>query len=71
MNIKTRKILGYLGLIPFFSFSFLPLAIPFPEGYIFNLLLSFYGGIILSLLREQAKTIKSEVEQRSSKLIFE
>ena len=50
MNIKTRKILGYLGLIPFFSFSFLPLAIPFPEGYIFNLLLSFYGGIILSFL---------------------
>jgi len=50
MNIKTRKILGYLGLIPFFAFSFLPLVIPFPEGYIFNLLLSFYGGIILSFL---------------------
>ena len=50
MNIKTRKILGYLGLIPFFAFSFLPLFIPFPEGYIFNLLLSFYGGVILSFL---------------------
>ena len=50
MNLKIRRILGYLGLIPFVSFSFIPLLVPFPEGYVFNLLLSFYGGIILSFL---------------------
>ncbi len=50
MNLKIRRILGYLGLIPFVSFLFIPLLVPFPEGYVFNLLLSFYGGIILSFL---------------------
>ncbi|MDC0590738.1 DUF3429 domain-containing protein [Gammaproteobacteria bacterium] len=50
MNLNTRRILGYLGLIPFITFSFVPLFIPFPEGYIFNLLLSFYGAVILSFL---------------------
>ena len=50
MNIKTRQILGYLGLVPFILFSLLPLLLSFPEGYIFKLLLSFYGGIIISFL---------------------
>ena len=50
MNLKTKKILGYLGLIPFMAFSFLPLLSPFPEGYVFTLLLSFYGAVILSFL---------------------
>ena len=50
MNIKTRQILGYLGLLPFILFSLLPLLLSFPEGYIFKLLLSFYGGIIISFL---------------------
>ena len=50
MNLKTKKILGYLGLIPFMAFSFLPLLSPFPEGQVFTLLLSFYGAVILSFL---------------------
>ena len=50
MNIKTRQILGYLGVIPFIFLSFYPLFLDFPEGYVFNLLLSFYGGVILSFL---------------------
>ena len=50
MNLRTKKILGYLGLIPFMAFSFLPLLSPFPEGYVFTLLLSFYGAVILSFL---------------------
>ena len=50
MNIKTRQILGYLGLVPFILFSLLPFLLSFPEGYIFKLLLSFYGGIIISFL---------------------
>ena len=50
MNLKTKKILGYLGVIPFFVFSFLPLLSTFPEGYVFTLLLSFYGAVVLSFL---------------------
>ncbi len=50
MNIRIRQILGYLGLIPFIFLSFYPLFLDFPEGYVFTLLLSFYGGIILSFL---------------------
>ena len=50
MNIRTRQILGYLGVIPFIFLSFYPLFLDFPEGYVFNLLLSFYGGVILSFL---------------------
>ena len=51
MNIRTRQVLGYLGVIPFIFLSFYPLFfLDFPEGYVFNLLLSFYGGVILSFL---------------------
>ena len=50
MEIGLRRILGYLGLLPFIAFSVIPLLVAFPEGYVFNLLLSFYGGVILSFL---------------------
>ena len=50
INIRTRQILGYLGVIPFIFLSFYPIFLDFPEGYVFNLLLSFYGGVILSFL---------------------
>ena len=48
MNLKTKKILGYLGVIPFFVFSFLPLLSTFPEGYVFkrtkkNIFMNFPG----------------------------
>ena len=50
MNMSLRNLLGYAGLIPFLFLSISPLLISFPEGYVFNLLLSFYGGVILSFL---------------------
>ena len=50
MSMSLRNFLGYAGLIPFLFFSVSPLLISFPEGYVFNLLLSFYGGVILSFL---------------------
>ena len=50
MNMSLRDLLGYAGLIPFLFLSISPLLISFPEGYVFNLLLSFYGGVILSFL---------------------
>jgi len=50
MNMNLRNLLGYAGLIPFLFLSISPLLISFPEGYVFNLLLSFYGGVILSFL---------------------
>ena len=50
MNIRLRQLLGYLGATPFIFLSFYPLFLDFPEGYVFNLLLSFYGGVILSFL---------------------
>ena len=50
MNMTTRNLLGYAGLLPFLFFSTAPLLFSFPEGYVFNLLLSFYGGVILSFL---------------------
>ena len=50
MNMTTRNLLGYAGLLPFLFFSIAPLLFSFPEGYVFNLLLSFYGGVILSFL---------------------
>ena len=50
MHIKLRKTLGYLGAIPFLVLSVIPIFSLFPESYIFRLLMSFYGGIILSFL---------------------
>ena len=50
MHIKLRKTLGYLGAIPFLALSVIPIFSLFPESYIFRLLMSFYGGIILSFL---------------------
>jgi hypothetical protein len=50
MNIKLRKTLGYLGAIPFVALSIIPIFSLFPESYVFRLLMSFYGGIILSFL---------------------
>ena len=50
MNMSLRKLLCYAGLIPFLFLYISPLLISFPEGYVFNLLLSFYGGVILSFL---------------------
>ncbi len=50
MSIKIRKLLGYLGALPFIALSIIPIFLLFPEAYIFNLLMSFYGGIILSFL---------------------
>ena len=50
MSMRLRNVLGYAGLLPFLFFSVSPLLVSFPEGYVFNLLLSFYGGVILSFL---------------------
>ena len=50
MNIRLRKILGYLGALPFIFLSLMPIFSFFPEDYIFYLLLSIYGGVILSFL---------------------
>tara|TARA_B100001173_G_scaffold297703_1_gene294538 strand:- start:217 stop:645 length:429 start_codon:yes stop_codon:yes gene_type:complete len=50
MSIKIRKLIGYLGALPFIALSIIPIFSLFPEAYIFNLLMSFYGGIILSFL---------------------
>ena len=69
MNLKTKKILGYLGLIPFMAFSFLPLLSPFPEGYVFTLLLSFYGAVILSFLGGMTWGWEGEADNNLSLII--
>ena len=70
MNIRTRQILGYLGVIPFIFLSFYPLFLDFPEGYVFNLLLSFYGGVILSFLGGMTWGWEGEDENNLSLIVY-
>ena len=69
LNIKTRQILGYFGALPFLFLSIFPLFLEFPEGYIFNLLLAFYGGVILSFLGGMTWGWEGEADNNTS-LIF-
>ena len=69
MNIRARQILGYLGVIPFIFLSFYPLFLDFPEGYVFNLLLSFYGGVILSFLGGMTWGWEGEAENNFSLIV--
>ncbi len=69
LNIKTRQILGYFGALPFLFLSIFPLFLGFPEGYIFNLLLAFYGGVILSFLGGMTWGWEGEADNNTS-LIF-
>ena len=69
MNIRTRQVLGYLGVIPFIFLSFYPLILDFPEGYVFNLLLSFYGGVILSFLGGMTWGWEGEADNKLSLIV--
>ena len=69
LNIKTRQILGYFGELPFLFLSIFHLFLEFPEGYIFNLLLAFYGGVILSFLGGMTWGWEGEADNNTS-LIF-
>ena len=69
MTIRTRQVLGYLGVIPFIFLSFYPLFLDFPEGYVFNLLLSFYGGVILSFLGGMTWGWEGEAENNLSLIV--
>ena len=69
MNIRTRQVLGYLGVIPFIFLYFYPLILDFPEGYVFNLLLSFYGGVILSFLGGMTWGWEGEADNKLSLIV--
>ena len=69
MNIRTRQVLGYLGVIPFIFLTFYPLFLGFPEGYVFNLLLSFYGGVILSFLGGMTWGWEGEADNKLSLIV--
>ena len=69
MNIRTRQILGYLGVIPFIFLSFYPIFLDFPEGYVLNLLLSFYGGVILSFLGGMTWGWEGEADNKLSLIV--
>ena len=53
----------------FLFLSIFPLFLEFPEGYIFNLLLAFYGGVILSFLGGMTWGWEGEADNNTS-LIF-
>ena len=55
MEIRLRRILGYLGLLPFIAFSVIPLLVAFPEGYVFNLNIHGYLDNKLKILEKEKK----------------